>query len=200
MTLIEIRDSLISAGLDIVDNDTHLASTSGKLHVYLKPGFINGEDAITVKRFATISLFGRNLSEYENDFLASDVKAIHKDGKRIIFNVNRFGTYDYKENKKDGDDIMIVNNKKKVNEAELSVNQIFEINTNNNIRFITLTDFTASKKVSYAEYYKDSKEWDGDKRSVSDIMSILMSNKMNIDELGDGFVEVYSNGKWKEFK
>ena len=106
----------------------------------------------------------------------------------------------YKENKKDGDDTMIVNNKKKVNEAELSVDQIFEINTNNNVRFITLTDFTASKKVSYAEYYKDSKEWDGDKRSVSDIMSILMFNKMNIDELGDGFVEVYSNGKWKEFR
>lgn len=95
---------------------------------------------------------------------------------------------------------MIKIGEEKFSEAEVSVSYIFEINTNSDVRFITLTDFTASKKTSYAEYYKTTKEWDGDKKDISEIMNVLMSNKINIDNLADGFVEVYSNGKYQEFK
>lgn len=98
---------------------------------------------------------------------------------------------------------MIILNKKdennKVNE-DVSVNYIFEINTNGNVRFVTLTDYTASNTSSYAEYYTDFNEWDGDKKDINNILSVLMSQKLTMDKLGDGFTEVYSNGKTKEFK
>lgn len=87
-----------------------------------------------------------------------------------------------------------------VKEAVPMVSYIFEVTTQNNIKYITLTDFTTSKDVSEAQFYMNTNEFDGDKKSIMNIMSVLMSYKITADKLSDGFTEFYSDGKFKEFK
>ena len=199
MTLKDIKDTLIHLGFEETHENWFMNKT-GKIEVFLDAKATPIDyDCVVIRRFANSLLFGRNLPEVEECYYAEEINAIYKNGNKIIFKLNKARELALKENKK-GED-MVIDNKKSVQEADsVKVNYIFEINTNNNIRFITLTDFTRSKNVSYAEYYVATKEWDGDKRSVNDIMSVLMSNKLNIDKFEDGFVEVYSNGKIGEFK
>lgn len=196
MTLNELPDLLINLGFEDVDNNgLHFSIGNGKVHIYLWSD--SGKHMMTIKRFANKFLFARNMADTKETYAISDIESIRKDGKRIIFSIRGANDLNLNENK--GHNKMIKIGKEQFNEADVSVLYIFEINTNNNIRFITLTDFTRSKSTSYAEYYTATKEWDGDKKSINDIMAVLMSYKLNIDKFKDGFVEVYSNGKTQEF-
>lgn len=199
MTLKDIKDTILQLGFEETHENWFMNRT-GKIEIFLDPKATAIDyDCVVIRRFINAFMFGHNLPETEECYYANEIESIYKNGNKIIFKLNKARELAVKEVKK-GED-MIIDNKKPVKEAEsLKVNYIFEINTNEDLRFVTLTDFTRSKETSYGEYYKSTKEWDGDKRSLSNIMNVLMTNKLNIDKLGDGFVEIYSDGKYKEFK
>ena len=192
MTLSDVRNSLMRLGFETVDADTHMSNPSGKIHVYLEPKESPYKDSVTIKRFANAKMFGYNMPETEYMCLACDIDLIYKNGNRITFRTNNSKNNEYREDKEN-------NTMLKTNE-EVFVKYAFEVNTNDNIRFITFVDYTTSKATYHADYYVDSKEWDGDNRSVNEILSALMSLKMTIDSFEDGITEVYSDGKTKLFR
>lgn len=182
MTLEQIQKALLELGYEIVDKDTHLSNKNGKMHIYLTAnGLGTGKDSVTVKKFANLRLYGMNMPDEKNVYASTDIQSIYRDGKRIVFNVFGAGKYDYKEN----------------TVKEAIVRYTLEINTDRNVRAVTLTDFAHSGEVSYAEYHMASKDWNGNKTSVSNIMLALMTDRINIDAIGDGMFEIYSDGKYR---
>ena len=194
MTLNQIRDTLISLGFETIDGDIkHLSIGKGKIHVYLWNE--SGKDVVVIKRFLSPYLFARNLPETKEKYFADDVEKIRKENNHIIFSVRGKSDISVKENKNNSNMIEL-----REYEDGVKTNYILEINSRDNVRFVTLTDFTRSKEVSYAEYYTDKRDWDGDKKAIINILGVIMNNKLNFDKLKDGFVVIYSNGKWEEME
>lgn len=101
--------------------------------------------------------------------------------------------------KKEGESKMILKENTNVNE-DVNVKYIFEVNTINNIKNVTLTDYTASKGTYSAYYDLDLKDWGGSSKEVNMILSTLIECKITVESLGNGMTEVYTNGKTQFFK
>lgn len=193
MTLVDVRDTLIHLGFEVVDNETHLSSPSGKIHIYLEPKGSPTRDLMTVKQFANLKMFGYNMPSAKNMYLICDINNIYKDGKKFVFKVNNFEKYSYAENKKE------TNAMNKINEEAVST-CLFEVVTNHNVRYITFTDFTRSKAEFHAAYYMDTNDWDGNKTDVNEILSALMDHKLIVTKMEDGALEFFSDGKSRLYK
>lgn len=186
MTLVDIRDTLLHLGFEMVDeNDTrtHFSTPKGKIHVYL---FKDGTE-VRIKSFANIHMFARNLYDVKRICRPEDLVAIKKIGKGFVFSIKKEGDVEFNE-------------KIHAKEEDLPVEYMFEINTCGNFKYVTLTDYTVSKGESYGEYCISTKQWDGDKIAIHNIMTALMNAKLDINKVEDGFIAVYANGKWKRYE
>lgn len=193
MTLKDIKNAFINLGFESIDINNkreHLGSKSGKVHVLLYPDTGVQREHILIRRYANTKMFAYNMPESENEYLASAIDSIYRNGNSIVIKINDSEKYDYKEATKST----------KESADDKWTTYLFELNSRDNIRFITLTDFTASKEVSYAQYYIKTNDWDGDKKDIANIMGVLMKYKLNLNKLKDGFVAIYSNGKWEEME
>lgn len=83
---------------------------------------------------------------------------------------------------------------------DVNVKYIFEVNTTNNIKYVTLTDFGTSKASYTASYDVETKDWSGSSKEINYILAALIDSKLTVDMLGNGMTEVYTNGKNQFFK